>query len=375
MSIKTYTEAIESTIQSEMNLHTDLIAFRPGARRALDEDERSIPMPRMNRAAFSAALGAALTGMHALLDLRQDDEAACLLPDCICSLPAGCRPAITILSDALHSDALSSLPGVRLFAPKNPRQAAGFMRAALRMGSLTLLLADSALAGEEADVPEDDGFMLLPLDEPCEDSLADDDDEIDGFLRLPPDEPDPEYKAAGASNDQDSSLSAEEETGEQPDSPEEIADNEANKTEKPESILPGSVKTEITRSDEPMPEEAAVCRCMPALRSVPCSTEALDSLTRDLGAPPELLLTRCMETLSDRFDFEWTRDTGALPGECAYLPSERAAAKLWLGADMLCLYCDAARMPGDTAAGLLRSAKRIIEKPALLIYDKERDAQ
>lgn len=361
MSIKTYTEAIESTIQSEMNLHTDLIAFRPGARRALDEDERSIPMPRMGRAAFSAALGAALTGMHALLDLRQDDEAACLLTDCICSLPAGCRPAITILADALHEDALSALPGVRLFAPKNPRQAAGFMRAALRMGGLTLLLADSALADEEADVPEDDGFMLLPLDEPA-----------------------PEEESADASADQDPADEAEkeEEKNEPSDSPEEIT----YKTEEPEetppaetlyapeSILPDSANAEEKPSGEPMPEEAAVCRCMPALRSVPCSTEALDSLTRELSAPPELLLARCMETLSGRFDFEWTRDTGALQGECAYLPPERASAKLWLGADVLCMYCDAARMPEDIAAGLLRSAKRIIEKPALLIYDKERDA-
>jgi len=143
MSMKTYVEAIEYVLDSELDARSDLICLRPGARRALEEADRDLPLPRMGMHSVWVALGAALQGMHPVLDLRQENGAAEFLREALMELPGDAEPAMTVILCA--GEGAESLPGAYVFAPKTPRQAAGFMRSALKMNRLTLLLADQTL--------------------------------------------------------------------------------------------------------------------------------------------------------------------------------------------------------------------------------------
>ena len=119
---KNYLEAIEYVLDTELDARSDLICLRPGARRTFGEAERDMPLPRMGAKAFSVALGAALQGMHPVLDLMQESGAAGLLKEALEDLPADGLPAMTILACA--QDGLNDLPGVYVLEPETPRQAA-----------------------------------------------------------------------------------------------------------------------------------------------------------------------------------------------------------------------------------------------------------
>lgn len=393
MSIMNYQEAIEAVLLNELEQREDLIILRPGARRVLEESPKEIALPRLGGTSFSVALGAYLTGMHPVLDLRQENDPLSLLIDALLDMPSVPAPDMTILLDAEAADDLLEFPDLRVFCPKTPRQAAGLLRAALRGNGLVAVITDAALSELTDDVPDDPDFMLLPLD----DVPAEDDTDSSGEGTSASD--------LSASDAPASDLPLSDESAPEADAPAfpEASDEESFFVEEPDfsslfeetddadefpeldqgfsenfhasDSLPFTPEPEAPSFDEAfsenLPTSSHFCR---AMRQVPCDLSALNALTQALSAPEGWLVQRCMNHLAGPCPFSWQHDASALPGECAFLPPEHnEAAVLWLGCDVLSITYDADCLPHARAAALLRAAKRLLEMPTLLIYDKERD--
>lgn len=363
---KTYLEAIEYVLDTELDARGDLICFRPGARRALEDAERDVPLPRMGAKSFSVALGAALQGMHSVLDLMQESGAADLLKEAFSELPAGAMPAMTILACA--QDDLCKLPGVYVLRPETPRQAAGFMRAALRMDRMTLLLADQALFAEEDEIPEDRSFTLLPL--------------------TGEEEPEAEKENAVTEAPEEAAVLTEEEACDEAEAPaavipgeeasgEEEACGEAAEEESAAAISEEELACGEAEEEKPTAEEALPVKKkygFLASRQTVCDLSALRSLCALLEMDQEMLIERCAgHVLPVCGGFELHTETDAPEGEAALIPPEEESASLWLGSDMLTVAYDPAQLTHADAAKLLRAVKRVLEKPQLLIYDKEYD--
>jgi len=368
MSIKTYVEAMEFVLDTELDARQDLICFRPGARRAFGETERDVPLPRIGRKAFSVALGAALQGAHPVLDLRQESAAAQLLADGIMELPAGMTPVMTIIACAEDREQMLELPGAYVFEPKTPRQAAGFLRSALKMPRMTIVLADQALFAEEDDIPEERSFALLPLDD-AEDA-ADIDEET-------------AYEEAEARGAQviildEEAADAGEEIREAEGTSVEAADGEeeAGGAEEPESKeedgcgKANAAEPSVCREEAPVKKESA----FPAMRQMVCDLSSVRSLCALLDMDEEMLIERCAGHVLPVFGgFELHMETDAPEGEAAFIPPEEESASLWLGSDRLTVAYAPSQMAHEDAAKLLRAVKRVLETPQLLIYDKEYD--
>lgn len=382
MSIMNFLEAINFVLESEMERQEHLMILRPGARRALDESDREIALPHLGDASFSIALGAAMSGLHPVLDLRHEEDQLALLIDALAELPSGLVPDLTIIVDAADADGLIEHPDLRLFHPENPRQAAGLMRSALRNGGMTLFVADLALSDLTDDVPDDPDFMLLPLDDADDVQTNDNRPETGQPDADEPVVPGPEAAAQAA---QPSGLCSDEPEAESTPPFWPCADEEEfmpslwphDDEEVPTSFLPDEepMDSHIFPETEPDPQPASA-NALPcwAMRQVPVCLDRLNRLNDELEAPDGLIVRR----LLDRLDWRqraycWQHEPGALPGECAFLPPERAPVCLWLGNDMLSITYDAVRFPHEEATSLLREARRLLENPALLIYDKERD--
>lgn len=447
MSMKTYQEAIEYVLSSELNDRTDLIVFRPGAKRALEEPERDVALPHMGKAVFSMALGAALTGMRPVIDLRQETDCADLLLDALCELPA-VVPPMTMIAGAEDAELLTELPGLLAMTPRTPRQAAGFARAALRCDQTTLLIADQALYEEADEVPEDSDFVMMPLtDEPEEDTCeetgaeaavpaeeqAGEAETTEAEMIEEEDEASPEAFSAGgthpeelpeeeaaavpaADDDFDEETSAE--TGEPESVSSEEADREiSGETDCGEAAAEEKGSEEMTSEEQASEEDAsegAACgeessaeeesadedaeeavsagpqdlpclsepaqeagsaagmRC--AARMTPCSLSNLIALACELEMSAQDLIARCMaHAAQDEAGFEWVFEAEAAAGECAFLPPEEKTASVWLGSDRLTVCYDPRACGREAAAGLMRAIRRVLEKPTLLIYDKERE--
>ncbi|MBQ2957747.1 MAG: hypothetical protein IJE08_14965 [Clostridia bacterium] len=431
MSLKTYLEAIEYVLDSELNEQTGLIVFRPGARRALEESERDVALPRMGKAVFQIALGAALTGMRPVIDLRQEENCAELLLDAMCELPARVPP-MTVIAGAKDAELLMEIPGLLPVYPKTPRQAAGFTRAALRQNQMTLLIADQALYEEEDEVPEDDDFIMLPLtgaeDEEADEDVPEEvaDCEADGTDALREEEA-AELTSDGSEEDI-LPIDGEDEPGEEvnPDMPPEeeaaemtcaepddislpeygenapsedaagamvpedaaaLPDSDAcARAEKPTDHLVCDVDAAGIQAEEiPADEqnEAGCAEAQPiapvkkvfcASRMIPCDLTELNRLADELEMNVYDLAARCMSHAAKRTAaFTWIFEADAEEGECAFLPPEDKEVSVWLGCDRLTACYDPAEIAGTEAARLLRAVLRVLEKPALLIFDKEDD--
>jgi len=388
MSVKNYLEAIEHVLESEMEARDDLIVLRPGARPAFDEDERDVVLPRLGEEALSVALGAALYGMRPVLDMRQERDAAAILRATIDMLPSEGWSGMTIIANMDDRDAFEELSGARLFAPVTPRQAAGFTRAALRVGGIALLATDQTLYGMEDDVPEDDDFILFPLaaisDEEAEQTAA---EEGAGYAE---ESEDKESESAGCAEESEEKESEnvscaeelEEKESENAGCAEESEEKESeNVSCAEESEEKESENAGCTEESEEKESECLGCANaagdelklgMTAMRALPFDRKRMLETAEELGLPAEELIGICMKRAEQRYGaFEWMYDQEALPGECAYLPVKEAF--VWIGCDMMTIWYDAERMPNRSAALLLRGIKRIMEKPTLLIYDKEMD--
>lgn len=375
MSIKTYVEALEFVLDTELDARQELICFRPGARRAFGETDRDVPLPRIGRKAFSVALGAALQGAHPVLDLRQESAAAQLLADGIMEMPVGMAPVMTIIACAEDRERMLELPGVYVFEPKTPRQAAGFLRSALKMPKMTIVLADQALFAEEDDIPEERSFALLPLD-PAEDAADIDEEtayeeaEAEGAQVIIPDE-EAAYDEAEAEKVEVIVMEAAETDGaEAAGGAEETAEAEAEE------------ETGCVEADEAEPsacgEEAPVKKeyAFPAMRQTVCDLSSVRSLCALLEMDEEMLIERCAGHVLPVFGgFELHCETNAPAGEAAFIPPEEESASLWLGGDRLTIAYDPDQMAHADAARLLREVKRVLETPQLLIYDREYDKE
>lgn len=359
---KTYLEAIEYVLDAELDARGDLICFRPGARRAFEEAERDVPLPRMGAKSFSVALGAALQGMHPVLDLMQESDAAELLKEALEALPADKLPAMTVLACA--QDGLNDLPGVYVFEPRTPRQAAGFMRSALKMNRMTLMLADQALFAEEDEIPEDRAFTLLPLTDE-EESAAD------------------EAEEAPAMNEEAEYEEAEAEAPIVVPADEEAAYDEAEANEPAVLISDEEAACDEAEAEDPAvivseEEKKPVKREYTFLagRQTACDLTALRALCDLLEMDEEMLVERCTGHVLPVCDgFELHVEIDAASGEAAFIPPEEKSASLWLGSDMLTVSYDPSQTPHAEAAKLLRAFRRVLEKPQLLIYDREYDGK
>ena len=357
MSMRTYVEALEFVLDTELDARGDLICLRPGARRALGETERDVPLPRIGRKAFSVALGAALQGAHPVLDLRQEDHAAQLMEEAVMELPAGMSPVITVISCAQDAERFRALPDAYVFEPRTPRQAAGFLRSALKMPRLTIVLADQSLFAETDDIPEDRSFALLPLDN------------------------------GGDIDEQTAYDEAEAE-----EAPVVMLDDEAaaHETEAAQRIATEAESAPGEAQEEPM-EEAWICdeappeneemngklavgaqRLLCPARMTKCDLTELHSLAEKLELDAEYLVERCAgHVLPDCGGFEMHYEPRACRDEAAFIPPVEEVASIWLGNNMLTISYDALQLAHADAAKLLHAVKRVLEMPLLLIYDKE----
>ena len=375
---KTYLEAIEYVLDAELDARPDLICFRPGARRALEEDGRDVPLPRMGAKSFSVALGAALQGMHPVLDLMQESGAAELLKEAFLELPAGASPAITILACA--QEELCELPGAYVLRPETPRQAAGFMRAALRMNRLTLLLADQALFAEADEIPEDRGFTLLPLEEEAEEAeeetAAPEEDEEAAALAEEEAYEETETPAEAEGEEEAAVISGEEApAGEEDCGEPEAEESAAAAAEEEAACMAPEAPEEQPAAEEEAPQAKKEYAFL-ASRQTACDLSALRALCALLEMDEEILARRCAgHVLPVCGGFELHAEVDAPAGEAAFIPPEEESASLWLGTDMLTVSYDPAQMAHAEAAKLLRAVKRVLEKPQLLIYDKEYDEE
>jgi hypothetical protein len=91
-----------------------------------------------------------------------------------------------------------------------------------------------------------------------------------------------------------------------------------------------------------------------------------------LGMPEEKLACRCIEhAVKNAAAFDWMFEPDAEEGECAFPAPAGEKAMLWLGYDRLSISYDAEKLSHAQAGALLRAVRRVVEKPELLIYDKE----
>lgn len=116
--------------------------------------------------------------------------------------------------------------------------------------------------------------------------------------------------------------------------------------------------------------EAPARLVMPAFRTRRYDPAELERTARLLNVPREMLMRlccRCAENLA-----EIVIEADAEAGETACLPPLEKAACLWVGADMLSICWDPARLDGDAARALLKDAAANLTLPARLILDKEK---
>ncbi len=371
MSIKSYLEAVEWVLQREREMRRGIIIFRPGARRSYEEAERDIVLPHMGAAVFSAALGAVMTGMHVVLDLRDENDCAALLNEAFSALPENACPAITMLIEVEEAEKVELMENVQRLYPRDACQAAGLLRMALRAEYMSMLIMDEAYSEMKADVPDEDDFVLMPegkqLDEDEEDDELWDDWEEVGDVVL--DDASCEETEDGQTALNEAPQDEETGSGRLPkyeETAKEIRDTQDTAEEEQESMS----EVRNTQNQQVMRISTDMCATR-MMKYDPCR---LEELSRELNAPLQMLVEKCVMRIYERFKvFECCYENDAVSGECAFLPPEQEGALLWIGYDMLSICYYAARMDHDQAARLLREMKRLLDKPVLLIYDREEE--
>ncbi len=116
--------------------------------------------------------------------------------------------------------------------------------------------------------------------------------------------------------------------------------------------------------------EAPARPVMPAFRTRRYDPAELERTARLLNVPREMLMRLCCRRAENLAEIVIEADAEA--GETACLPPREKAACLWVGADMLSICWDPARLDGDAARALLKDAAANLTLPARLILDKEK---
>ena len=116
--------------------------------------------------------------------------------------------------------------------------------------------------------------------------------------------------------------------------------------------------------------EAPARPVMPAFRTRRYDPAELERTARLLNVPRETLMRLCCRRAENLAEIVIEADAEA--GETACLPPREKAACLWVGADMLSICWDPARLDGEAARALLKDAAANLTLPARLILDKEK---
>lgn len=370
MSIKSYLQTVEAVLEKERQRNEQLIILRPGMRRSYTDAEREIGLPYMGAAAFSMALGAVMTGMHAVLDLRDDAQCSEWLSEAVLCLPQNACPAITIIIGAQEANTAGAVYGVQRFFPKTPRQAAGFLRAALRCEGMTMVVLDEEYSDMIDDVPDEYDFAWLSNENPAQDDLWEDIVEAQAPCAVqqtffeentddPTDEIDEEQPWEDVQPEEKNETEETEEVGE---------------TEEAEGTMQGENQT-MQQSENICPKQPASGMNMCATRMISYCPERLEALCAELSAPMQTLVEKCVMRVYERFpSFECRYEEEAAASECAFIPPEQEDAAIWIGRDRISVAYNAAKVSHDSAARMLRELCRLLNKPTLLIYDGEGNA-
>ena len=389
---------------------------------------RRLTLPEADDLQLPFAVGCARAGALPVLDLHALEDASVRFAAALRSIGADRVPPMVVRVSDRHP---AAMVGVRVLAPKNPRELAGALRYALRSGEICIVAENPLGAYESCEVPDDwDELYGNALEAPHEeaalygeggvqDEQAADFEAIDveeaeasdvgapSLAEEPPrgEEAAPSYAEEAESADEPmraeetASSYAEPAAANAPFSAEEPAQNgdaipaddgadsaqtmDGAPDDSPEAqsapVEPAEERQTLSDA-EPVeastgeaasePTEAPVRLAMPAFRTRRYDPAELERTARLLSVPRETLMRlccRCAENLA-----EIVIEADAEPGETACLPPREKAACLWAGADMLSICWDPARLDGDAARALLKDAAENLTLPARLILDKEK---
>ncbi len=368
---------------------------------------KRLTLPEADDLQLPFAVGCARAGALSVLDLHALEDASVRFAAALRSIGADRVPPMVVRVSDRHPAAMA---GVRVLAPKNPRELAGALRYALRSGEICIVAENPLGAYESCEVPDDwDELYGDALEAPHEGAEAAlygesgvQDEQAADFEAIDVEEAEAADVGAPSSADEpmrdEETASSYDEDAEPaaagaPFSAEEPAQNGAAITADDEAdsaqtmngmqtdapIEPAEERQ--TLSDAELveasageaayePAEAPMQLVMPAFRTRRYDPAELERTARLLSVPRETLMRlccRCVEALA-----EIAIEADAEPGENACLPPREKTACLWVGADMLSLCWDPARLDGDAARALLKDAAANLTLPARLILDKEK---
>ena len=394
---------------------------------------KRLTLPETDDVQLPFALGCARAGALPVLDLHALENASERFAAALRAIGADRVPPMVVRVSDRHPAAMT---GARVLAPKNPRELAGALRYALRSGEICVVAENPLGAYESCEVPDDwdelygdapyeeavlygessvrdeqaADFEAIDVEEAeaAEESLHDDEAAsthveetepaaADAFSSaeepLCANEAVPSYAeevepaAADAPSSAEEPLRAEEAEPvaiNAPFSAEESAQTmNSVSVDSPEAqsapvelaeerqALSDAEPVEASAGEAAMESsEAPVRSVMPAFRTRRYDPAELERTARLLNVPRETLMRlccRCAENLA-----EIVIEADAESGETACLPPLEKAACLWVGADMLSICWDPARLDGDAARALLKDAAANLTLPARLILDKEK---
>ena len=392
---------------------------------------KRLTLPETDDMQLLFAVGCARAGALPVLDLHVLENASERFAAALRSIGADRLPPMVVRVSDRHPAAMT---GARVIAPRNPRELAGALRYALRSGEICVVAENPLDAYESCEVPDDwDELYGNALEAPHEeaalygeggvqDEQAADFEAIDVEEAEQAEEPLHDEEAASSyAEEAELTDTVELSSAEKPLHDEEAAPSYAEEAEPAAANAPFSAEEPAQNGDaipadgradsaqtmtgapvdspeaqsapvelaeewqalsdaEPVeastgeaasePTEAPVRLAMPAFRTRRYDPAELERTARLLSVPRETLMRlccRCAENLA-----EIVIEADAEPGETACLPPREKAACLWVGADMLSLCWDSARLDGDAARALLKDAAANLTLPARLILDKEK---
>lgn len=386
---------------------------------------KRLTLPETDDVQLPFALGCARAGALPVLDLHALENASERFAAALRAIGADRVPPMVVRVSDRHPAAMT---GARVLAPKNPRELAGALRYALRSGEICVVAENPLGAYESCEVPDNwDELYGDALEAPHEgaeaalygedgiqDEQATDFEEIDGEKAesaeesLHDDEAVSSYVEEAEPAAADAPSSAEEPprteeaepaaanapfSAEEPaqngdalpaddgddsaqtmnGAPVDVSEAQSAPVELAEErqALSDAEPVEASAGEAAMESSEAPARpVMPAFRTRRYDPDELERTARLLNVPRETLMRlccRCAENLA-----EIVIEADAEAGETACLPPLEKAACLWVGADMLSICWDPARLDGDAARALLKDAAANLTLPARLILDKEK---
>lgn len=195
MQIKemTYKEALRLALSEELSADENVVVLGEdvvatggacGVTLGLAETfgkDRVINMPASEQAMVGTAVGAALTGLRPVVELRSMDQATLALGQIVAGarthyqsggsltvpmvvlIPTGFGTGNTQDSQTLEGMA-AQIPGLKVVEPTTPAQAKGLLKAAVRDDNPVLFLMNRDLMGLKSQAPVDDTY-ILPLEQ------------------------------------------------------------------------------------------------------------------------------------------------------------------------------------------------------------------